>query len=266
MDDTTRGVGAAGAAGRDAGEDAASARTREIRAEIDQTRENMTETIDAIQERLRPASIVAQARDRVRSATSERMQQMAGEGNRQNLVPAALIGIGTAWLLMNRGDSPRRRSTRWYPEGSRVGSADYNSGDEYYRAVGTRGTAGGEDIDTAEGQGSGVSGMAGRATGRAGEFAQEARTAVRRTSYRAQNQFSRMLDDNPLAVGAAALALGAVVGLAFPETERENEWMGEAKENVVERAKETAREAADRVKDAAGQAAVSSITGSDDKA
>ena len=43
-------------------------RTREIRAEIEQTREDMSETVNAIQERLRPGNIAANAADSVRHA------------------------------------------------------------------------------------------------------------------------------------------------------------------------------------------------------
>src|SRR5689334_11347917 len=53
------------------------ARAREIRGEIAQTREDMSETIEAIQDRLKPGNVVANATDRVKSATSEKVKQMA---------------------------------------------------------------------------------------------------------------------------------------------------------------------------------------------
>jgi hypothetical protein len=73
-----------------------------------------------------------------------------------------------------------------------------------------------------------------------------------------------MMNDSPLLVGAGALLLGVAFGLAVPETERENEWMGEARDSVVDRAQELASEAAatiqekaSRVADAAGSIAES---------
>ena len=60
-----------------------------------------------------------------------------------------------------------------------------------------------------------------------------------------------MIRDYPLAVGAAALLIGASLGMAVPETERENEWMGEAREGALQRAQDAASEAVGRVKDAA---------------
>ena len=232
-------------------------RTEEIRAEIEETREDMTETINAIQDKLRPGNIVAGATERVREATTEKVRHMANRASdaaeRQNLLPAALIGIGTAWLLMNRSG----RGSRSYGEYSTGAprNTEYGSPEDYSRAVGTRGAsepAGGVD----------VSAMAGRATERAGELAHDARERVQRTTRRAQSQLQRAINENPLAVGAAAVILGAAVGLALPETEHENEWMGETRDTVLDKAQDVARTTAERVKDAASDVVAGTITGS----
>jgi len=60
-----------------------------------------------------------------------------------------------------------------------------------------------------------------------------------------------MLHDNPLLVAAGAVLMGAAVGGALPQTEKENELMGEARDQIVERAQGAAREAADSVRDVA---------------
>ena len=38
------------------------------------------------------------------------------------------------------------------------------------------------------------------------------------------------------------LALGAVIGMALPETEKENEWMGETRDQMLDRAQDMARD------------------------
>ncbi len=63
-----------------------------------------------------------------------------------------------------------------------------------------------------------------------------------------------MLDQNPLAVGAVALDLGAAVGLAVPETEREEQMMGPAHERVKRMAESKAGETTDKVGRVAEQA------------
>ena len=66
-------------------------------------------------------------------------------------------------------------------------------------------------------------------------------------AQRAQNQFQRVLHENPLAVGAAGLALGAAIGLAIPETQRENWLLGEARDSVMDKAVGTAQDTVQKV-------------------
>ncbi len=271
-------------------------RTREIRAEIEQTRDEMSETIDAIQEKLRPGNVVAEATERVKTATTERVRNMVGsasqsaqgamertrhmaddlmDSGRHSAIPAAMIGIGAAWLLIDRlrnrdreYDAGYRRDYRSW----RAGPA-YNESDEYYRSSGWKPQYGeyGSEGYGAEGYryDSGAQSESGESmTARTSQVASQARETAMRTSRRARNQFQRLMHDNPLMVGAAAVAIGAVVGMTLPETERENEWLGEAKENLVDKAQDMARTAASRAQEAAGdlagQVASEVISGSKD--
>ena len=59
--------------------------------------------------------------------------------------------------------------------------------------------------------------------------------------------------ENPLAVGAVAIAAGTAVGLVLPSTQFESEYIGETSERLVDKAQEVAREAIDKVQDAAKQ-------------
>ena len=59
------------------------------------------------------------------------------------------------------------------------------------------------------------------------------------------------MEHNPLAVGAVAMAVGAAVGLALPETRREQALMGDARDRVVDNAKSMASSAVDRATEAA---------------
>jgi ElaB/YqjD/DUF883 family membrane-anchored ribosome-binding protein len=335
-------------------DDDVSRRTVEIRQEIEQTRGEMSETIDAIQEKLRPGNIVANATDRVKNATTEKVRGIAdtagqaaqevvmqtrdaaggfAESVRQNPIPAAMIGIGAAWLLMNRGQSRTsewrdrdlgRREyaydaerdyqtnrlyqdertgtysnvrTRTYANGgdsgiigrirnnpvpaalagiglswlaassgnsSRSRTSGYERAGNFYGDRTSRSTAAGSSGETWSSE-SGQSGttedltsrareIASETTGRVREYANDTTAAVRQTSRRAQTQLQRMMQDNPLLVGAGALVLGAAFGLAIPETERENELMGEARDSMVERAQDMARNAASQVQNVAGDA------------
>jgi hypothetical protein len=270
MDDPTRRVNERTGRSRAAasGTDAASTdsdtnrRTEEIKGEIEQTREDMAETIDAIQDKLRPRNIVANATERVKAATKEGARTMAdyaGEAAenvmhhtrdtaggfmhtiRDNPVPAALVGVGVAWLMTNA--SRARRDDGWR---ARRDHSDWSSGGRSTYAEEGRyeqGRSGGLREQVSE--------LGEDLTSGARQFAEGTSDAVRRTGRRAQNQFQRMMNDNPLLVGAGALMLGVAFGLAVPETERENAWMGETRDAVVDRAQQVAGDAASAIQEKA---------------
>ena len=68
---------------------------------------------------------------------------------------------------------------------------------------------------------------------------------------RAKDRFSEMMDEQPLVLGALGLAIGAALGAAIPSTRRENEMMGNVRDDLLDRAKETAREQAETLKQSA---------------
>ncbi len=70
----------------------------------------------------------------------------------------------------------------------------------------------------------------------------------------ASDWFTNTLQENPLALGVAALAAGALFGLTLPTTRIEGEYMGEAREHLVESAKSVAQETADKVQRVAQEA------------
>ena len=93
---------------------------QQIRADMAQTRAEMSETIDAIQAKLSPQHLMQEAKDTVRDATVGKVKDMMTSATdkaadfaedvqggaleavdyvKQNPIPAALIGAGIAWLL-----------------------------------------------------------------------------------------------------------------------------------------------------------------------
>lgn len=274
-------------------------RTRELQAEIADTREDMAETIDAIQDRLRPANLVSGATEQVKTAATQKIRNVAEsagdtaqnlmhqtrrgaadvvEGARRNPMPALMIGAGVAWLLMDRSkDNDRtyahynaRREPSWRSGGTqaRYGygqSSVYGAG--YDRSTGgyaTNHVAAGTGVDLTEPQYADVDDRymndtpeygSNRAWGSsASDMGSQARETLSRTSRNAQNGLQRLLRDNPLLVGAAAVLVGAAVGAALPETERENQLMGEARDSVMTQAQDMARDAASTVQEVASDA------------
>jgi len=72
---------------------------------------------------------------------------------------------------------------------------------------------------------------------------------------RARGGFEQMLEDNPLAVGAIALAVGAAFGLAAPSTPKENELFGDKRDKLMDRAQSMAQEQLQRAQTVAQKVA-----------
>jgi len=261
-----------------------------IRNQIENTRADMTETIDAIQERLNPDTLKDHAKDAVREATvgraeeavsnvSERAQEMvhdvthsardAGTGVvdviRQNPLPAALAGIGLGWLWMNRSKSqhnqrsyyqPQRHTTlhqqSYYSPGfqeyerreSRYQSQGQSVGDRVGNVAGSVGDAAGHAAGT-------VQQTAGQVAGQVSQFGSMAQDEVQDLRWKAD----QMLDENPIPMGFLALGLGLAVGMMIPETQKENQVFGEARETVMDRAQTAAQEVVEKVQHVVGDVA-----------
>jgi ElaB/YqjD/DUF883 family membrane-anchored ribosome-binding protein len=80
---------------------------------------------------------------------------------------------------------------------------------------------------------------------RAAHLAHQAREQAMRLEGSAENTYR----ENPLAVGAAAFALGTVVGLSLPHTQREDEWMGETRDRMFDKASHMAGDAVGAAKE-----------------
>ncbi len=242
------------------------------RVEIEQTRADMSETVDAIQERLSPENLKDQAKERVREATVGRARETGSgimETIRENPVPAALTGIGLGWLLMS---GRNQRSTQVH---YRSGPYAYDNMPRYeddypprYEERGASGSSGqaleraqdrvGETTSRAQER---AGELASRTQDRAGELAGRTRDRADRLGDRAQHltrraggRLQRMLQENPLTMGALAVGAGTAIGLAVPETRKEHEVMGEARDNLVDKAQDKAQEAQQKVQSVAEEA------------
>lgn len=65
---------------------------------------------------------------------------------------------------------------------------------------------------------------------------------------RARNQWDYMMREHPLALGAVGLALGAMVAAMAPRTRQEDELMGEARDRMLDDAKQVASEKLEQAK------------------
>lgn len=85
--------------------------------------------------------------------------------------------------------------------------------------------------------------------------AYSARQGVRHSSASVRSGFEQVAREQPLALGAIGIALGAILGAALPRTEREARVLGSASRQVKERGMQMAREGYSRASEKAAEMA-----------
>lgn len=100
----------------------------------------------------------------------------------------------------------------------------------------------------------GVTSAASNAYSSVSEFAGNTYEKVGDYSVQAREQYDYYIEENPLAVGAVALAIGAAVGLAIPSTRYEGELLGEYRQQLLDKAQTAAGDLVDRAKEVASEA------------
>jgi hypothetical protein len=205
--------------------------SKAIRAEIDQTRQRMDETIDALGERLKGRHLVDEALHFFRTQTQNgnmnkfkdtfvRSADSAAhsviDAVKTNPVPLALIGAGVAVYLWNRSHS---HAAQWSPR-----EADFR--DYGYQEAGF-GEVEYAPEDRVPGVGERLGEIGNRVKSQAHDVAQSARDmgaqAVERSRelYRqGRERAASTVNQHPLETGLALLAVGLLAGMALPTSEK----------------------------------------------
>jgi ElaB/YqjD/DUF883 family membrane-anchored ribosome-binding protein len=219
----------------------------DIERDLDATRSELRATLEALEKRLSVDRLVEMTVGRVR----ERGGQFAGnlgEAIAANPVAILLASVGLGWMMLDRRrEAPRRAVGDEY--GS-AGSAFDSAKETFDSAKGTVGAAVGAmsdrmhgAIDTSRDTMARARDSMNRARDTMGEAAATARDRIEH----AHVSFDRMLEEQPLVLGAIGLAAGALIGALLPASETENRWLGEAREGAVKTAANAAREEVDAV-------------------
>jgi ElaB/YqjD/DUF883 family membrane-anchored ribosome-binding protein len=203
----------------------------EILAEIDRTRDEMDRTLAAIEQRLTPGQLVDQGLDYLRQSGANEFVQNLGGAAKQNPMPVAVTAIGLAWL-MALGRQPAQ------PNYGPTSSSGLREGMSSMR-------------DKASGMMHSASDTLSSARGSMSDTMNTARDQWQR----ARSGIDSLVNEQPLALGAIGLAIGAILGAAAPRTRLEEQTMGEASRNLTEKAKEVGSQKLDQATQAAKQAA-----------
>lgn len=143
-------------------------------------------------------------------------------------------------------------------EEGRLASAAHNVRDKVSNVAGSArdsvGNAASSVRETVSGATERVAETASHLRERTRERAHDLKDQTRYRTQQARVGFWQMMEERPLALGVATLAIGVLAGLSIPSTRKENELMGETRDRLLERAKEVGEEALEKGKQVASVA------------
>ncbi len=251
-------------------------RSDEIREEIGRTRMELEETVDEIEARLDPGNLAQEGWEKVKTSTEAGAKKVVRLA-REHPIPLSLIGVGVTWLMIDRarrrsaeewgtdrdledyGDVAASAGRDYGKEGRRVtdqardtmSKAKQAASDAADRVSDTTSHAARRITDAANQAGRKVSDVAGSVKDRAVDLGHRTSERV----GRARESFWDLVDRRPLAAGMATLAAGVLIGLLIPSTRREDELMGETRDELLRGAGEKGRETFEKTKEVARTAA-----------
>ena len=264
-------------------------RPEQILAEIEHTRHEMDSTLHAIENRLTPGQLIDQGLDYLKGSGANEFVHNLGSQVKNNPMPIALMGIGIAWLMAS-GRTPPSYGTSSYGTssydaygssgpgfGERAGGMKDQVKDKVSGATQSVRERASSAMDSARGaMGSARSTLdsakstMSQAGSRVSELGQTARERMSSMSESARYQAERarsgvdyMVREQPLALGAIGLAVGALMAAMAPRTRKEDELMGEARDRLMDQAKEIGKEKLEDAKQVANEvanAAVGTVT------
>jgi hypothetical protein len=225
---------------------------RAIERRIDATRADMRATLEALERRL--------SMDRLIELTIGRVRERGGEfaGNltdaaTQNPVPMLLTSIGLGWMMLTSRRGPRPSYSTAGTRSTMAGVGDKMSGigdkmsgvagsmsdtlhgmsDSMHGAVdSTRERLHGAAESTRERLEQSAESLRHGASRAAAATREQVEYAREQVDY-ARERMTRLLDEQPLMIGAIGLAAGAILGALLPTTEHEDRWLGEARDKAV---------------------------------
>jgi ElaB/YqjD/DUF883 family membrane-anchored ribosome-binding protein len=260
--------------------------THEIERDVERTRSDIEDTVEALREKMSLGQIVDEASHYFRnSGGTEAMSNLATQA-KANPMPLALVGIGLAWLMSGRGQpsmGSRMGSHEGYASGaysgggssslSNVGSRVGETAGSAKDAVAGTGRKAGEAVssgmhkagdavssgmhkagDAASQTYGRVSDKASETYGRMSEHASDTYDRLSDRAGRAQRSMSELIENEPLILAGLGIAVGAAIGAMMPATRTEQRFMGDKLDEWKDDASDMARSEWEKTKSVAKDA------------
>jgi hypothetical protein len=217
----------------------------QLEREIDQKRAEIGNIVQALENKLSPGELIDTALGYVKGGSGEFFTNLTTTV-KANPVPTVLTSIGLIWLMAGQNRQPHTNvTTTRYTSGS-TGATGPSMGEKLsakthdVKADLNHQTA--SIKEKASSMTQSVSETLGSARSRATDSSRQASASLRDGADRARGGFNQLLREQPLALGAIGIAIGALIAASVPSTRREDEVLGEASDRVTGQLREKAEE------------------------
>ncbi|MET0984919.1 MAG: DUF3618 domain-containing protein [Steroidobacteraceae bacterium] len=252
-----------------------------IERNSEEIRANMNATLDALGRKLSPGQLIDKSTAFLRDNGGD-LAANFGRQVRENPVPFALTAVGLIWLIASQSRSHRSNSQystddftaedystasitpEMQPAASESGSTlsqvkerVQETAAHLKERVQESAQSAREKVRASQDR---IRSSADRVRAGSGAAAHRVGSAARATrsqALRAKDSFATMADEQPLALGAIGIVIGAVIGAALPGTHREDELFGRTRDRTLERARELGSEQYSQLRERAVTAAES---------
>jgi len=231
-----------------------------LEREINQTRAEMNQTLDSLERKLTAGQLLDQCLTFFGMKGTE-IGSSLGRCVKDNPMPVLLTITGIGWMMF--GPSQSRSAVRYNryaydhaDEGAEEGVLSRMSDKMQSGAIATRQQL----AKTTETAKETVNMTMDKVKETADRAADALHETVNKTRDIAQSQvkqvregFNQLLEEQPLILGAVGLAVGAMIGAAFPSTEQEDRLVGEIRDKTLNKGKELGAQAYEKGSELAKQ-------------
>lgn len=219
-----------------------------LERDIDARRATIENIVDALESKLSPGQLFDQALAFSKSNGGEFFNNL-GSSVKNNPVPVLLATVGITWLMLGQNQKPRGDGPSMFGQlgekisdtASAVTGSLQNAKEQVRQSAHQMSDKAGHLADTV---GHKVDDLKQRATSgssNAGEkikgSSDHAQDALLHQGRQLKGSFQYLLQEQPLALAAIGIALGAAIGAALPSTQRENKMMGQTSDKLTAKAK-----------------------------
>jgi len=208
-----------------------------LEREIDEQRAEINEIVHALENKLSPGELIDTALSYVKGGSGEFFSNLSNTV-KANPVPAVLTSVGLIWLMAGQNRQPPLH-TGSSLGGSSTGPSVKDRLTEKVSGLKQHAT---EVRDKTSQVGHEVAASIADVRHRVGDSSHHAAETLRHKADRARGGFNYLLTEQPLALGAIGIALGALLAASVPHTRREDELLGGASDKLADNLRHKAEE------------------------